>query len=308
MAQQGGDAPMAKQKDSGPEQISPFAPLAGRTALARAVLLERDGERWRNAACMLNIAGGPLGGQLAAHCIAAAMLGDEPFEPSALHVLFVGGGDPGRYYQVGTEALRNGRRVAHRSVRIVQDQSILVSAAVTLRSADIAAGIDPLVSNGVMPNVPPPEALAPRSLSSDDSDSLNRGMMASYPFLEIRGPEGYVPGMAVLDGLRDFYWMRIPDSRDLPPADHFALLTLASDFWYTLPIHGLARGRRRPSFATTSLDHAVWFHRRPDCSEWLLVETQGLFVAQGLGMKRATIWSRSGEPIASIVQQALIRR
>ena len=96
--------------------------------------------------------------------------------------------------------------------------------------------------------------------------------------------------------------MRIPDATGMASEEHSALLTLASHSSYTLPVHGLS-AEARPNFFTTSLDHAMWIHKRPDCSAWMLVQTRWLLVGDERGMMHALFRARHGRPIATVVQQ-----
>jgi acyl-CoA thioesterase-2 len=289
----------------GPKLIGACEPLSGTDALSNLFALDADETGRRNRQCMLNIAGQVLGGHLAAHCVTAAAESGDGLEPGALHVLFVSGADPRQHYHVETEALRTGRRIAHRNMRLTQHGKVLVEASAILQARPVDASSQ-FRFHPAMPPVPYPEDLTPRALRPDEQNRLNIEMMESYPFLEIRGLSGYVPGMNPINGERAFYWVRVAESATLDKIGHYALLTLASDFWYTLPVHGLS-DEDRPSFITTSLDHAIWFHNRPDFSQWTLVETQGVLAENDIGFKRASFWSRCGRPIATVMQQALIR-
>ena len=279
----------------------------GAQALSDLVAVDAAGGGWRNRQCLLNIADQVLGGQLAAHCLAAAADGESGLEPNAMHLLFVGAADPRSPYRLEKDALRTGRRMAHRSVRLMQADQVIVQASVILQSVRNEARRAATSFHAEMPEVPPPEACAPRAITPGESDPLNIQMMESYPFLEIRGTEGYVPGDCQIEGTRAFYWVRVADTARLPAIDHYALLTLASDYWYTLPVHGVSVGKR-PSYMTTSIDHSIWFHDRPDISEWTLVETQCALIERDIGLKNARYWSRAGRPVATVTQQALIRR
>ncbi len=289
-----------------PTLVDAFEPAPGAAALHDMLALDADGTGWRNRQCVLNIAGQVLGGTLAAHCLMAAAISDMGMLPNALHILFVGAADPQRHYRLDTDALRTGRRLAHRQVRLTQDGKVIVAASGMLRADHAESASGAFQFRPVMPAVPPPEDMAPRETGGADDDLLTIQMVKSYPYLEIRGPRGYRPGMNPLGEGRAFYWLRIADSAALDPIDHYALLTMASDFWYTLPLHGLNSGPR-PTFITTSLDHAIWFHGRPDLSQWMLVETQGMLIENDIGLNRAVFWSRDGQPIATVTQQALIR-
>jgi acyl-CoA thioesterase-2 len=75
---------------------------------------------------------------------------------------------------------------------------------------------------------------------------------------------------------------------------------------------GTARLPHRGSFQrehmqVASLDHAMWFHRPIELNQWLLYAIDSPSASQARGFARGTIFSRSGDLLASTVQEGLIR-
>lgn len=60
-------------------------------------------------------------------------------------------------------------------------------------------------------------------------------------------------------------------------------------------------------FQVASLDHAMWFHRPFRADEWLLYAQDSPFSGGARGFSRGTIYTSSGELIASVAQEGLIR-
>lgn len=56
-----------------------------------------------------------------------------------------------------------------------------------------------------------------------------------------------------------------------------------------------------------SLDHAMWFHRRFDFSDWLLYTMDSPSTSGARGFSRGSLYSRDGRLIASVAQEGLIR-
>lgn len=56
-----------------------------------------------------------------------------------------------------------------------------------------------------------------------------------------------------------------------------------------------------------SLDHALWFHQAFRADEWLLHTVEAECVMGGRGLSRGRFFTRSGELVASSVQQGLMR-
>jgi acyl-CoA thioesterase-2 len=60
-------------------------------------------------------------------------------------------------------------------------------------------------------------------------------------------------------------------------------------------------------FMIASLDHAMWFHRPFRADEWLLYSTDSPVTWGARGFVRGTIHSQSGDLVASVAQEGLIR-
>lgn len=294
-------------------QSSSLPPIvAGADQVADSVGLEDlvrvvpvDGA-WRNRTCLLNVGGQVLGGQLAAHCLMAAAAESPDSVANSIQVTFVSAADPGQEFRVGVTNLRDGRRLAHRQVQLEQGGRVAVSALVTLRFSATPASPSMAIQNCTMPCVPPPEKCPLRHPEAAEGDPLVIAVIGGHPYFEIRSTDGYRPGDTQSDQGRAWYWLRMCLAAGLPAATQQGLLTLASDFWFTLPLHGAAPRPWRP-FATTSLDHTIWFHRAHDLAEWVLVETQCQQCDPDLGLIQARYWTREGQLVATIMQQALVR-
>ncbi|ARU58748.1 MAG: acyl-CoA thioesterase II [Pseudomonadales bacterium] len=98
---------------------------------------------------------------------------------------------------------------------------------------------------------------------------------------------------------------------DLPDDDvlHRVLLAYASDFGLLgtsmLP-HQVTYYTR--SMQVASLDHAIWFHRPFRIDDWLLYDMDSPSASQGRGFNRGNIYNVKGELVASVCQEALIRK
>jgi acyl-CoA thioesterase II len=61
------------------------------------------------------------------------------------------------------------------------------------------------------------------------------------------------------------------------------------------------------SIMATSLDHALWFHRRFRADEWLLYAQDSPNAAGARGFGHGSIFARDGRLVASVAQEGLIR-
>jgi len=104
-------------------------------------------------------------------------------------------------------------------------------------------------------------------------------------------------------------WFRavatLPDDLSL----HHCILAYASDFGLLgtsmLP-HGVSFAQK--GMQVTSLDHAIWFHRPFRIDDWLLYDMDSPSASHGRGLNRGNIFNQKGELVASVCQEALIRK
>ena len=103
-------------------------------------------------------------------------------------------------------------------------------------------------------------------------------------------------------------WFRLKEKVEASPAMHQQLLACASDFGLlrtaTLP-HQTKMMMKKMLFA--SLDHAMWFHKDCRVDEWMLFVTDSPTASNARGFTRGNIYNRSGDLIASVAQEGLMR-
>ena len=56
-----------------------------------------------------------------------------------------------------------------------------------------------------------------------------------------------------------------------------------------------------------SLDHAIWYHRSFRADEWLLYSEDSPAAGGGRGFNRGLVFTRSGELVASVTQESMMR-
>ena len=57
----------------------------------------------------------------------------------------------------------------------------------------------------------------------------------------------------------------------------------------------------------TSLDHAMWVHKKFRADEWLLFDMKSVRGSEGRGLNTGFIYNQKGELVFTAVQEALIR-
>lgn len=244
-------------------------------------------------------AGRVFGGQVLAQALVAAARTVPPGRRChSLHAYFLRAGDPAIPILYEVDISRDGGSFSVRRVVAIQHgQQIFVL------SASFQKDEAGFTHQAAMPDVPPPEALAP-------AESLPDSLWRARPF-EFRPviPRGLAdrPARAALDHI----WFRVsaPLARLAEREEilHQAFLAYASDM-SLLDTALLPHGKGLFSnLQAASLDHAMWFHRPFRADAWMLYSQDSPSASGARGFARGMIFARDGTLIASVAQEGLIR-
>lgn len=255
--------------------------------IARLIDLPRDGDVF--VASGLEAPQGRLfGGLIAAQALASAAATVDPAKlPQSLHAYFVRPGQPEVDVHYEVVRTRDGRGFDTRQVTARQaDATILeliASFHVAEPSTDWAPGSEPEV-----PFEAATETVAVTELAQR---------------FEIRVPEIGPFGFTGLP-----YWVRTRHEIEDDPVVRACTLTFLSDM-------GLMAVARPPGVplvfgaggTAASLDHALWFHRPYDPTQWHRYEGERLNFNDSRGLARGELRDASGTLVASMTQEALWR-
>jgi acyl-CoA thioesterase-2 len=103
-------------------------------------------------------------------------------------------------------------------------------------------------------------------------------------------------------------WIRVNGTLPETSTLQAAAFTYASDLTLlgaALVPHGITLAS--PRLMPASLDHAIWFHRPFRADEWWLYDQVSPFAGGGRGLALARVFTQSGELVASVAQEGLIR-
>ena len=103
-------------------------------------------------------------------------------------------------------------------------------------------------------------------------------------------------------------WMRTLAPVDADQLLHDAILAFASDYTPFEPIlrkQGLSW--MTPGLKMATIDHAIWWHRHVRADEWLLYVQRSPSASGGRGLTHGQIFDRSGELVATVTQEGMIR-
>lgn len=234
-----------------------------------------------------------FGGQVAAQALAAAcktVPSDRP--PHSLHGYFIRPGRPDTTLELVVERTRDGRSFSTRHVTAVQAGKAIFNLTASFHGSE--PGVDWQLPG---PDLPP-----------DPDDPRDPRPPIRGVFFGLDSPFERRPVDPSTTG--DPWpphpcWIRLAEEISSDPAEQACALTYISD----LGVVGSARApedRGRPS-SLASLDHAVWFHRPFDISEWHLFSVDPVSNYGGRGLARGTFHAHDGRLVASLAQEALIR-
>lgn len=239
-----------------------------------------------------------FGGQVAAQALrAAAFTVEAEHLPHSLHGYFLRPGNPEVPVLLHVERLRDGKSFTTRSVVAVQDGEAIFNLTASFHRDEPDGEYQMRAPDGV----PDPD---------DDSFAWSENplsRLAARSPIEMREvPTPPVADDGVIESARRT-WMRtrgpIPDDRFL----HACVITYLSDFGGVFAA-ALSVGGAFGTIMGASLDHAVWFHRSARADEWLLYDLRPLSSSGSRGLVHGALFSRDGVHVASVTQEALVRR
>ena len=250
-----------------------------------------------------------FGGQVMAQAIVAAARTVEDDRPiHSVHGYFILPGDlelPVVYF---VDRLRDGKSFTTRRVTAIQHGRAIFNMSASFHHPEPG-----VMHQTPMPlDVPPPEDVRPEvELLRDIADRIPaklRAVITQDRPLDIRPidpldlfePEATPP--------RRRFWVKARGEVGTRALDHQAVLAYASDYGLlgaALQPHALSY--RNPNVMVASLDHAIWFHRPVRADEWLLDDVESPTAYGARGFARGTYYAQSGELVASVAQEGLVR-
>jgi acyl-CoA thioesterase-2 len=248
-----------------------------------------------------------FGGQVAAQSLVAAGRTVKDTPAHSLHGYFLRPGDPSVPVLYTVDRIRDGRSFTTRRVVAQQRGKAIFNMSVSFHQAE--HGYEHQLA---MPDAPDPESLP--TIAEWIERIGDRVPSAFQDWAKRRGPietrhvtaPSFIGGGPSQGPCR--VWLRAAGAMPDDPFLHQCVLAYASDMSLLDAIvqpHG--RSGELGPLMTASLDHAIWFHKPLRVDQWLLYyqDSPAAFGARGLA--RGSLYSRSGELLASVSQEALVR-
>lgn len=251
-------------------------------------LKQLDGDLFAAAPVGLRPTGRIFGGQVAAQALrAAALTVGNGRGVNSLHCYFIRPGRPEDPLYFAVARTRDTRAFSTRHVAVSQGDKPIFEMIASFHDAE--PGVE--WQSAGPPSVPPAEELAAVPLP---------WMFGEDQAVEIRPVAVSEPAR-----ITHPFWVRVTLPDDAEPAMHACVLTYLSDL-------AVVRATRPPQAAAqyslrVSLDHAVWFHRPPDVSRWLLYSMSPVAHFGARGLAQGSMWTADGTLIASVSQEVLLR-
>ena len=247
-----------------------------------------------------------FGGQVLGQALVAAYNTVSGRACHSLHAYFVRRGDFNAPIVYQVDRSRDGASFTTRRVVAIQHGEQLFHMSCSFQIDE--PGME---HSATMPDVPAPEGLS-------DFESYGEQVLAELPegvrrFFERRRPFEFRPVQIpnYINPERSApckqVWFRtvgeVPSSEDQL---HRCLLAYVSDY-NLLDTATLPHGKSFMHLQRASIDHAMWFHRPFRVDEWLLYSIDSPSASGARGFARGSIFTRSGQLVASTAQEGLIR-
>jgi len=245
-----------------------------------------------------------FGGQVAGQALVAAARTIPEFQVHSLHAYFLRPGDPSIPILYEVDRIRDGRSFGTRRVVAIQHGKAIFNLQASFQKSE--PGPEHQLA---MPAVPGPDELPSRAdLLAEFPDRFMPRHKVPHAF-EMRYVDGQPHVNRSHTRPENLVWLKSNGDPGDDPLVHTVLLTYASDMTLmdtaTLP-HGMKFDD--PTTIMASLDHAMWFHRPFRVDEWLLYAQQSQSASGARGIATGHVYTQSGDLVASVMQEGLMRR
>lgn len=247
-----------------------------------------------------------FGGQVLSQSLIAA-IDSVPVGRSvhSLHSYFLRPGDISKEITFEVENLRDGKSFSARRVKALQDDLPIFVLSCSFQEP--AKGV---AHQEQMPeNLPDPMTLPSASdlLSKFDHPATNYWSKARpFDLRHVSEPVYLKPAKEQI--ANQLIWFRAISPLPLEERIQTAALAYASDYTILESIlkkHSLSWAH--PGLNTASLDHAIWFHEKPNVNDWMLYVQHSPAAQSGRGLALGSIFSQDGKLLASIAQEGMVR-
>lgn len=244
------------------------------------------------------------GGHIAAQALMAASLTAPGRTPHSVHVYYLRAGDARRPVDLHVDAARDGGTLSTRAIMARQDGQILLEALASFNEP-----FDSLDYQQPMPDVADPDSLPPvQEQLAAYAGERDGFWVAPRPFdLRYVDPPPRISVDLAEPSSRLRMWWRpngvVADDEVL----HSCLLTYLSGTTMVEPALVMRRATPISTF-NALIDHALWFHRPVDLTDWVLSDQISSSGVAGRGLTTSTMYNRTGELVCVATQELYFGR
>jgi acyl-CoA thioesterase II len=245
-----------------------------------------------------------VGGHIAGQALMAASRTAPERLPHSAHVYYLRAGDARLPVDFHVERARDGGTLSTRKVTARQQGEVLLEAL-----ASFSTDVEDAGHQVAMPDVPNPETLPPvqeqlRAYAEEYGGHWVRPQPFDLRYVDLP------PRLAMEQpgpSPRIRMWWRPTESVPDDPVLHSCLLTYLTGT--TMLETALAmRGSAPVATFSALIDHALWFHRPIDLSDWVLSDQVSPSGVHGRGLASATMYNRSGQLVCIATQELYFGR
>ena len=249
-----------------------------------------------------------FGGQVMGQALSAAKQTVSPDRKvHSFHSYFLRAGDEKLPIVYDVETMRDGGSFSARRVKAIQKGRPIFYMTCSFQTPE-----EGFSHQAKMPEVPGPEGLLnQQELAKTMRDKIPSKVlgkfMADAP-IEMRLVNPLNPLAPDAVEPKRHIWMRANGKIPKDLCVHDYLLAYASDFNFLVTAaqpHGVSF--LTPGMRMATIDHAMWFHRPFDFSEWLLYSNESPNANGGRGFVTGQFFNQQGELVASATQEGLMR-
>ncbi len=250
-----------------------------------------------------------FGGQVIGQALMAAFLTVSPDKKAnSLHAYFLKPGDPDHDIIYEVTCVNDGRTFCQRRVNARQHGKEILTMTASFQGEE--EGFDHQIDG---PDVKGPDGLyseleTRRKFSHLIPERVRDQLTRDRP-IEIRPVNPINPLAPDIKPPAKYNWFRAIHTLPADVRIQQSVLAYSSDFGLlgtSLYPHGVSFYQR--GIQAASLDHAIWFHRDFDLSDWLLYAMDSPSASHSRGINRGLIYDRRGRLVASTAQEGLIRQ
>lgn len=245
-----------------------------------------------------------IGGHIAAQALMAASRTTADRLPHSMHTYLLRAGDARFPVEMEVTNLHDGGALSTRRVIGRQGGEVLLEALVSL-----SIPMDSVDYQQPLPEVPAPETLPDvEDVLRAFGDELD-GFWVNPQWIRRRyidAPPRLACDLATPPERTRMWWRPVESVTD-DPVINSCLLTYISG---TNMLETTVTMRRTTQIRAFSalIDHAVWFHRPADLSDWVLADQVSPSGIHGRGLASATMYNRSGQLVCTATQEIYFGR